>query len=265
MDDLSRIFWCPTGPLVFLPIHAAGLYGIQHSQPGNKVSDFVVSSYIPTISILGPSSPNLCTTTNDVLRLLAVRQPLTDGLSRLPGVNTELEHIRTIIRNSPSAHTTLLESSAGTVEEVLGLMKEADWVHFACHGIQDDLDSGLCLADGRRLKLRDMVALSRPHGGLAFLSACQTAMGDERLTDEAIHVAAGMLFAGYGGVIGTMWSISDKLAPKIAKDVYEQLFRSGTQPDYREAARALHDAIGRLRDSGKVPFSSWLPFIHVGL
>ena len=147
-------------------------------------------------------------------------------------------------------------------------MKEADWVHFACHGIQDDsdpTDSGLCLADGRRLKLRDMIGLLRPHGGLAFLSACQTAMGDERLTDEAIHVTAGMLFAGYRGVIGTMWSISDKLAPGVARDVYEQLFRSGTRPDYREAARALHDAIERLRDSGKVPFSSWLPFIHVGL
>ena len=104
----------------------------------------------------------------------------------------------------------------------------------------------------------------RPRGGLAFLSACQTAMGDENLSDEAIHIAAGMLFAGYGGVVGTMWSISDKLAPIVAKDVYEQLFRSGTTPDYREAARALHDAVGRLRDGG-ASFVEWLPFIHVGL
>ena len=203
------------------------------------------------------------------LRLLVVRQPPSDGLCPLPGVAIELENISAIIRNSTSSHTTtLLESSIGTVEEVLGLMKEADWVHFACHGVQDTSDptnSGLCLADGRRLKLRDMIALSRPHGGLAFLSACQTAMGDERLTDEAIHVAAGMLFAGYGGVIGTMWSISDKLAPEVARDVYEQLFRNNTQPDYREAARALHKAIERLRDGGKTTFATWLPFIHVGL
>jgi len=144
-------------------------------------------------------------------------------------------------------------------------MKEADWVHFACHGIQDVADSGLCLADGRRLKVRDIIALSRPHGGLAFLSACQTAMGDEDLSDEAIHIAAGMLFAGYGGVVGTMWSISDKLAPDVARDVYEQLFQDGTMPDYRNAARALHEAIGRLRESDKASFAAWLPFIHVGL
>ena len=250
---------------MFLPIHAAGLYGTQYSQSGHKVSDFVVSSYVPTLSILSrTSNPNVASSSD--LRLLAVHQPPSDGLSRLPGVDTELEHIRTAIRNA-SVRITLLESSVGTVEEVLTLMKEADWVHFACHGIQDaarPTDSGLCLADRRRLKLSDIIALSRPHGGLAFLSACQTAMGDEGLSDEAIHIAAGMLFAGYGGVVGTMWSISDKLAPRIARDVYEQLFQNGTMADYREAARALHEAVGHLRDSD-ASFVEWLPFIHVGL
>ena len=146
-------------------------------------------------------------------------------------------------------------------------MKEVDWVHFACHGVQDSTnptDSGLCLADQRRLKLSDVISLSHPRRGLAFLSACQTATGDKDLSDEAIHLAAGMLFAGYGGVVGTMWSISDKLAPGVAKDVYEQLFRNATIPDYREAAWALQDAVGRLRDSN-VSFDDWLPFIHVGL
>lgn len=229
--------------------------------------DFAISSYVPTLNILTLSpEPNVAPSSS--LRLLAVRQPPSDGLSRLPGAVIELEHIKTVIKNSPSAGAILLESPTGTVEEVLSLMKEADWVHFACHGIQDvamPIESGLCLADRRRLKLRDIIALSRRRGGLAFLSACQTAMGDERLSDEAIHIAAGMLFAGYGGVIGTMWSISDKLAPGVARDVYEQLFRNGARLDYREAARALHDAIERLRDSGKASFVTWLPFIHVGL
>ena len=228
--------------------------------------DFVVSSYVPTLSVL-ISSPNPDAAPGGDLRLLVVRQPTSDDLPRLPGVDVELKHIRMVIRSSTSAQTTLLESSSGTVEEVLSLMKETDWVHFASHGIQDTerpTESGLCLAHGRRLKLTDIIALSRVRGGLAFLSACQTAMGDEGLSDEAIHIAAGMLFAGYGGVIGTMWSISDKLAPHVARDVYGQLFRDGTRPDYREAAWALHDAVARLRDSC-ASYEKWLPFIHVGL
>ncbi|KAF8132367.1 TPR-like protein [Boletus edulis] len=267
--DLSRIFWCPTGPFVFLPIHAAGLYDVKYSAPGHKVFDFVVSSYVPTLSILAPSR-NIHVAHDDDFRLLAARQPPTDGrqLSRLPGVHTELKHIKEAITNSGSACATFLEPSVGTVEEVLELMKVADWVHFACHGIQDaknPTDSGLCLANERRLKISDIIGLSRSRGGLAFLSACQTATGDEGLSDEAIHIAAGMLFAGYAGVIGTMWSISDTLAPIVARDVYEHLFRNGTRPDYREAAWALHEAIGRLRESGEVSFNEWVPFIHVGL
>ncbi|KAF8436583.1 CHAT domain-containing protein [Boletus edulis BED1] len=267
LGDLSRIFWCPTGPFVFLPIHAAGLYGTQYSSPGHKVSDFVVSSYIPTLSILAQSpSPSIAPSCD--LRLLFVPQPPSDGQNHLQGVARELKHISTVVENSPSARTTLLESSVGTVEEVLGLMKDADWVHFACHGIQDaakPTDSGLCLANGQRLKISDIIGLSRSRGGLAFLSACQTATGDEGLSDEAIHIAAGMLFAGYGGVIGTMWSISDWHAPIAAREVYKYLFRNGTRPDYRDAARALHEAVGILRESGDASFLTWVPFIHVGL
>ena len=225
-----------------------------------------MSSYTPTLGVLAPSlEPD--TAPRKDLRLLIVPQPSSDGQSRLPGVDTELRWVKGVIQNAPSTHTTLMESSAGTVKEVLELMQRADWVHFACHGIQDaefPSDSGLCLADKRRLKLSDIISVSRPRGGLAFLSACQTATGHKRLSDEAVHIAAGMLFAGYGGVIGTMWSISDRLAPRVARDVYAQLFQKGTRPDYRDAARALHDAVGRLRD-GNASFVEWLPFIHVGL
>ena len=251
---------------MFLPIHAAGLYDTMHSQPGDKVFDFVVSSYTPSLSILARSA-NHSTVVSRELRLLAVLQPPSDGLPPLQGVVTELEYMKEVIKNSTC--TTLVESSVGTVEEVLGLMKEVDWVHFACHGIQDPTSptkSGLCLANERRLKVSDIITLSRSRGGLAFLSACQTATGDKVLSDEAIHVAAGMLFAGYSGVIGTMWSISDRVAPDVARDVYEELFlfRDNKRPDYREGARALHEATKCARDRGEA-FVDWVPFIHVGL
>ena len=262
--SLSRIFWCPTGPLMFLPIHAAGLYDTVRPQPGNNVFDFVVSSYTPSLSILARSAKHE-TMAGHELRLLAVRQPPSDGLPKLQSVVIELEYMKEVIRYSTC--TTLVESSVGTVEEVLGLMKEADWVHFACHGIQDPTsptNSGLCLANKERLKVSDIIALSHSRGGLAFLSADQTATGDKRLPDEAIHIAAGMLFAGYSGVIGTMWSLNDRLVPDVTRDVYEELFRDGARPDHREAARALHEAIERARDRGE-RFDGWIPYIHIGL
>jgi CHAT domain-containing protein len=40
---------------------------------------------------------------------------------------------------------------------------------------------------------------------LAFLSACETARGDEGQPDQTVHLAATMLFAGFRSVVATMW------------------------------------------------------------
>jgi CHAT domain-containing protein len=99
------------------------------------------------------------------------------------------------------------------------------------------------------------------------LSACQTATGDKALSDEAIHLAAGMLFAGYGGVIATMWSIKDSDAPLVVDKVYDRLFQNhhDERPDYRNASRALHDAVQSLRARNEKSYLSWVPFIHIGI
>jgi CHAT domain-containing protein len=47
--------------------------------------------------------------------------------------------------------------------------------------------------------------LRLPHAVLAFLSACQTAQGSEKQPDQAVHLAASMLFCGFRSVVGTMW------------------------------------------------------------
>ena len=58
------------------------------------------------------------------------------------------------------ACTVLMDSFDGTVEEVVALMKEVDWVHFACTA-DPRVSGGLCLANKRRLKLRDITSPGR--------------------------------------------------------------------------------------------------------
>ena len=102
---------------------------------------------------------------------------------------------------------------------------------------------------------------------LAFFSACQTSADDESLSEEAVHIAAGMMAAGYRSVIGTMWSISDTAAPVVASRVYEVLFRDGGPPDSSRAAYALHDAIRRLQSKPRWSRRPdvWAPFVHYGV
>ena len=51
------------------------------------------------------------------------------------------------------------------------------------------------------------MSAASPNAELAFLSACQTAAGDEKTPEESAHLAAGMLAVGFKGVVATMWSI----------------------------------------------------------
>ncbi|KAJ7703440.1 hypothetical protein B0H14DRAFT_2230098, partial [Mycena olivaceomarginata] len=56
-----------------------------------------------------------------------------------------------------------------------------------------------------QLTLSRIIQLNLPHAVFAYLSACQTATGEQKLQEESVHLAAGILLAGYRGVIATMW------------------------------------------------------------
>jgi CHAT domain-containing protein len=257
-----RIWWCATGPLTFLPIHAAGLYNTR--EPGFKTSDFAVSSYTPTLTAL---LERPVPARQHFQGLLAVIQPCTPGLSPLPNAEKELSQMEQL---DSSLHIHSLSGELATVESVVNGMQERSWVHLACHAIQDTSEptqSAFSLQNGT-LTLSKLISQPFPHADFAFLSACQTAKGDKKLSEEAVHLAAGMLAAGYRSVIATMWSIMDEDAPVVACEVYSHLVRDPELSSTR-AAHALHHAVRCLRDqleeSGKSSFTSWVPFIHVGM
>jgi CHAT domain-containing protein len=224
------------------------------------VFDIVVSSYTPTLSALLSVS-----SFGSHSSILAIGQEETPGQSPLPGTKDELACIKRCTQ--PSLQYTQLDRSNATTEAVLGAMEQHDWVHLACHAHQNlehPTESGFFLHDGM-LSLATITQKSFKNKGLAFLSACQTAQGDENLADEAVHLASGMLMAGYPSIIATMWSVMDADAPVVADKVYGQLFKDGKM-NYRDAAKALHEAVGALRANvGENAFARWVPYIHIGV
>lgn len=228
---------------------------------GTKLSDFAISSYTPSLTAL---INGLSVQTSTKPHILAVAQPLAQGQASLPGTKKEIALISRYANKIPVSQ--LLEAEA-TIENVTKALRECSLVHFACHGVQDTLNptqSALLLAGHSRLTLAQIIALSLPHADLAFLSACQTATGAEDLSEEVVHLSAGMLLAGFRGVIGTMWSIMDSDAPIVAGSVYDSILKDG-EPDCAKAAYALHQAVKELRETAKAPFLSWVPFIHIGV
>ncbi|KIJ62896.1 hypothetical protein HYDPIDRAFT_30037 [Hydnomerulius pinastri MD-312] len=95
------------------------------------------------------------------------------------------------------------------------------------------------------LSLLDIIDTDISGHEFAFLSACETAMGDRSAPDEVIHLAAGLQFMGVKSVIGTLWSVGDKVARDLVSAFYKELCKDGTM-DCTMAARALHKAVATL-------------------
>ncbi|KAJ7265559.1 CHAT domain-containing protein [Mycena rebaudengoi] len=244
-----------SGLFAFLPIHAAGIYGIEN---GESVMDYVVSSYTPTLTALIDSAPPPAATEKS-FRMAVIIQPDTPGESHLPHTIDELHTIESKVPKEWLTASGTPESPA-SVDMVLDSLHAASIVHFCGHATQDDwdpLESALLIGD-ERLKLAQIMkpledgqlTVATRAKSLVFLSACETSKGDVRLPDESIHLAASLLFAGFRGVIATMWQMDDRDGPEIATEFYGRLFNNTdatsdppTYPDVTEAARALHLAV----------------------
>ncbi|TFK17368.1 hypothetical protein FA15DRAFT_661499 [Coprinopsis marcescibilis] len=261
-----RLWWCATGVFSFLPIHAAGLYS-QTDGAEDALFQYAILSYIYTPQDLISPPPAL---TSD-FKMVAVIEPTSgSGYNALPMTKVELEKIQTRI----PARDNLIEhvgkrTDPIKLDDVLSSLKKCSFAHFGCHGIQhstNPLASALVLSGGRLTMEKVIQKCQASNGSLAYLSACQTAKSDEERPDEALTLAATMLFAGFRGVVGTMWSISDNDAPVVADTFYAHMFRNGTEhpPDVTEAAYALHLAVQKIRDSGAM-FWNWVPYVHYGV
>ena len=226
--------------------------------------DHAVSSYTPTLEALLKPRARHCAETPRPPQILVVAQPETPGYRPIKATETEATLVQSYFEKS----TNTLRRSEGTVNTVLENMESHDWVHLACHGVQsynNPMSSSFILHDGE-LTLSMLTAKSFPRAELAVLSACQTATGDERLSEEAVHLAAGMLNVGYKSVIGTMWSIFDSSAPIVASKFCEVMLRQVEAGGELRPAYALHEATKCLRQRcGDQDFVRWVPFVHFGL
>lgn len=258
---LRRVYWSLTGALAFIPVHAARPR--ESSEPG--LMQHVVSSYIPTLSTLYLAAVK---PKQDHFRFLAVGQYWTPGtFNPLRGVKGEMAMISRLPMSSTTV--TYLEDHNATIASLRDALTEPSFTHFACHAqqnVKQALENAFLMHDGK-LSLAILSQTSLPNADFAMLLACESARGAVNVSNEFVHLAAGLLVVGFRSVIGTMWSIIDSDGPDVARVVYEHLFRAGmdAKPDSSEAAVALHRAVVYLRDVKKVPPSRWLPFVHFGV
>jgi tetratricopeptide (TPR) repeat protein len=203
-----RLCWCPTGGFAFLPLHAASIYD-GPSAAQKSCFDHVVSSYTPTLSALLHAQAEPTSITRESISMLLIAED-SAGNSEMPtlvNVDREVLCVEEIAQGARCASVSKAVGAAATTQTVSKRLAAANFVHFACHGIQDRSDalkSGFSLHDGM-LTVTELFRLHTSKAQFAYLSACETSKGDARQPDQAVHLAASMLFAGFKSVVATMW------------------------------------------------------------
>ena len=118
-SKLSRIWWFATGPLAFLPIHAAGIYATSIAKAGPTLSDFAISSYIPNVRALAErvNSPRVLEERKTAFFIIS--QPATPNLARILGTTKEVLAIKQLLQNH-DVQVLCLEGEAATVNNKHG-------------------------------------------------------------------------------------------------------------------------------------------------
>jgi CHAT domain-containing protein len=202
LSSRKRLWWCPIGELGLLPIHAAGVW---RECPAEHVGNYVVSSYVPTLTALYRMftvRSNEGSSSIRSPRILLLAQPHCNGLPSLPNTQIEIDRVRKLV-----SADSLIAMPQVSVDGVLAAVGDAHVLHLACHGKQDTdnpLHSGFELTDGR-LTLAKLRRARIPHAQLAYLSACESAGMDDSRPDEGLNLAGAMVFVGFKSVIATLW------------------------------------------------------------
>jgi CHAT domain-containing protein/predicted negative regulator of RcsB-dependent stress response len=237
----------PDGPLRLFPFSTL-----------NDGKQFLIEKYaiatIPAIT-LTDSKP----AETDYTRILL--SGLSDGVqdfSPLPSVTAELRDIKEIMGGK-----VLIQNKEYTIDNLTAVFKKDPYtsVHLATHGVfGGSPEESFLLTYNSKLtmnKLEALIKQSRNQVELLTLSACQTALGNER---AELGLAGAAIKAGVRSVIATLWFVDDEATSLAIREVYRQLRIPGMSK-----AKALQNAqkklIAQLRYRHPL---YWGPFLLIG-
>ncbi|MGC9505321.1 CHAT domain-containing protein [Baaleninema sp.] len=194
-------------------------------------------------------------------------QVLTGGLTEsrggfppLPGVAREIEGITQYLPTQVLLDDDFTEGQLET--EVRS--RDFNIVHLATHGqFSSNADETFLLTWDGRLNVRELDRWLQVNRfgqaiDLLVLSACQTALGDDR---AVLGLAGVAVRSGARSTLATLWSVRDRSTTQLMDEFYRQM----TQQPRPSKAEALRQAqLHLLRESPYNHPFFWAPFVTIG-
>lgn len=193
--------------------------------------------------------------------LVAGLSDAVQGYPPLPSVGKELETIQTLTGGKDK-----LYNAAYTLDALRDTLKSKEFsvLHLATHGeFSSDPDETYLLSYDSKItmdKLQNVIGLGKFRNKpieLLTLSACRTAVGDER---AALGLAGVAVKSGARSAIATLWFVDDEATALVITDFYREMRQNG-----KAKAKALQSAQKKLIAQTRYwhPIY-WAPFLMIG-
>jgi CHAT domain-containing protein/Tfp pilus assembly protein PilF len=164
------------------------------------------------------------------------------SFQRLPFTRKEVEAIAGLYGEKGAAY--LAEQATETRVKSLG--SDIRYLHFACHAVLDEqlpLNSALVLSvpekttegDNGLLQAWEVFEKMRIDADLVTLSACETALGQERGGEGLVGLTLAFQYAGARSILASLWQVSDSSTAELMRRFYGYV-REGRPKD--EALRS---------------------------
>lgn len=248
-QKIDTLVFIPDGVLRTIPLAAL-----------NDGKNFLISRYaVATTPGLTLTDPQPLPRQN-VQLLVAGLTESVQGFPPLPDVSGEITRLDALY------DAAVLENASFTLSNVEKALESTPYsiVHVASHGeFESDISDTFVLTyDGK-------MSMDRLEGYMASttyrdqpvelltLSACQTAVGDDK---AALGLAGVAVKAGARSAVATLWYINDQASSLLISEFYKNLKKSGVSK-----AQALQQAqLTLLKDPRFHHPSYWGPFLLIG-
>ncbi|MCP4695885.1 MAG: CHAT domain-containing protein [Gammaproteobacteria bacterium] len=199
-------------------------------------------------------------------KLLLAGTRYTEGYAPLPSVPAELTGIQALARET-GRKTDLLLNDKFLVASLEALLKERDYrvVHLAGHSeFNADPQYTYLRAHDREIHMDELQSFigtghfrGRQSLELLTLSACKTAVGDDRAT---LGLAGIAFKAGARSALASLWHVDDEATAKLMSAFYQAMLKHGLPK-----AKALQQAQQKLLANPRFRHPAyWAPFLLIG-
>ena len=259
----------PDEPVIFVPTDA--LFYLPFAALVDEEGKFLIEKHTivmsPAITVLETTHKQRQNLSSSAQDIVIVGNPQMPKLATSPGEEPQpLASLRyaekEAIEIAKMFNTSALIGANATESTVVERLKTARIIHFATHGIVDNiqpLNSSVALTPGGSedgLLTADEIFDLKLNAELVVLSACDTGLG--RLTgDGMIGLSRSFLNTGVPSLVMSLWAIDDRKTSQLMVQFYQNL---QTTPN---KAQALRQAMLTMKNQYPDPYY-WAAFTLIG-